>query len=131
MSQIVTNRGQNWYGTNDRGDAWLDDLSEAPDTARMIADYGVSITVRRGGVLQAAQPVVINPMSNHAAETLGLGTTARDQSVLIVGYLDHATIADTDIQRDDTFFLGGRTYVVTHTVPQVGDAFYAVAEVSD
>lgn len=122
-------------------DAWLgsdDPLSGFPtvdrtlDTARRIAQRPTSITVvsRLAGALPGAQTVRLEPLSAPREQAGSVGVQV-DAGILILGYKDHPTIADTDVQRGDRFLYEDRMYTVTGIIPNTPDRVLAVAEASE
>jgi hypothetical protein len=116
-----------WAGNTFPLSSWLADVSEAVDAARIVGDKITSITIIRTGVALDAQNVRIEDLSNRPRSyQTEAGETALAE-VLIVGYKNHATITDTDIQRGDRFALDGISYRVVAVVPGLVDCLQAFA----
>lgn len=114
-------------------DAWLGagtslaDENRAGDTARTIADKPSTIVVLRRGVALPAQVVRIDTAGSPAV-TQGENTTMARTMAIVLGYKNHATIADTDLERSDRFMLDGVLYDVRQILPSVPDRLIALAE---
>lgn len=93
------------------GGTWADDTTDAADTARIIAEKSTSITVSRAGVAQDAQTVRLEPV-RQPMEVMGAGGDSQRVDVVILGYKNHASIDDTDLQVDDVFKVGTVVYRV-------------------
>jgi len=120
-----------WLGDTYALSTWRDDVDRSTDTARVISAKSSSIEVYRLGTAQAAQTVRLEVLSVSQAETMGINLTGMRMGMLIVGYKDHATIADTDIRRGDWFQEGDVRYEVKHVIPDTPKRFLAVAEAMD
>lgn len=106
---------------------WLDDIHASVDTARILADKSTSIVLVRAGVELAAQSVRIEDLSNRPRSyQTEAGETAL-ATILILGYSDHPTIVDTDVQRGDRFALDGVGYKVVAVVPGLQNSLQAFA----
>lgn len=90
-------------------DGWLRDTSPISDlserdfgSAWMVDRAGVSITLERVGT---AQTVILVPSgrSNTGTEQRGETGQSSDYDVALIGMRDHATIADFNVRRGDTF----------------------------
>lgn len=117
--------------------AWLGDTTfltaadRAVDTARLIADKPSSITVRRAGAALAAQTVRLEPINSTPSNRRGEIADTSTIKMLIIGYRDHATIADTNVQRGDRFFFDGQMYSVLQVMTGVPSRLLAIAEASE
>lgn len=116
-----------WAGNTFPLSAWLDDVSSAVDNARITADKVSSITIIRAGVALAAQNVRIEDLSNRPRSYQTEGGETGIADTLIIGYKNHGTIPDTDIQRGDRFALAGVSYRVVAVVPGLTDSLQAFA----
>lgn len=116
-----------WAGNTFPLEDWLD-IDDAVDTARIVSDKSVSITVVRNGVEQDAQTVRIEEAGRGRSYQSEAGETAR-ADVVILGYKDHPNINDTDIQRGDRFAYEGQGYEVVMVIPGLPDSLQAYAKV--
>jgi len=104
------------------------DVDRGVDTARLVADKSISITVVRAGAAQSAQSVRIEALgSPREIETDGGNTAQAD--ALVIGYKGHPTIADTDLQRGDRFAVGGVSYEIVALLVGLDDSLQAYATV--
>jgi len=108
--------------------AWGADRTE--DTAARIAAQPVSIVVIRDGATLAAQTVRVEPYG-WPGQQRGENATTANAGVIVTGYKDHATIADTDLQRGDRFMVEGQMVTVTALLVIVPGRLVAVAEASE
>lgn len=109
-----------WFGEPALDD-WRDNESlRAYETELLIKSRPTSITLVRSGVVQTAQTVRIERNAASATERRSETARADVMDVLIIGYLDHPIIADTDIQRGDRFLYNGQDYEVIQTDEHVG-----------
>ena len=123
-----------WLNADDRARDWhTTDAPRPASVAELIADKSASITVVRAGVAMSAQTVRIDVFGGSAAERMGMGGNALSnvQRVLVLGYRNHPTIADTDIQANDHFRYDGRSYRVVKTEGSLPDRVEALAEESE
>lgn len=116
-----------WLGSSASLSAWRGTVDRANDTARRIAERSSTITIQRVGAADHAETVRLEVMSLPDEERGTAGKVAVSR-VLIVGYKDHATVTDTDIQRGDRFYYDGLWYDVTQVMPAIPDRFQAVAD---
>ena len=117
----------NWAGNEFPLGHWLDDIHASVDTARLLIDKAVDIVLVRAGVELAAQSVRIEDLSNRPRTyQTDAGETALADT-LILGYADHPTITDTDIQRGDRFALAGVGYTVVAVLPGLINSVQAFA----
>jgi hypothetical protein len=86
-------------------------VDRAMDTGMMIADKPTTITVYRSGVALDAQTIRIDPIlpSGNTGENV---TVQSDADAIVLGYRNHPTITDTDLQRNDVFVVDGVQYEV-------------------
>lgn len=132
-------RADLWAASARPADAWVGFEDRGFDAARLISQKTASITVTRivGGSKTNldAQNVYIAPMESRPDEAqIQSGGKEGDLRILFVGYLNHATIADTDIQRGDSVTVAGdsQRYEILQIIPQASTKrLLAVAEVSD
>lgn len=123
-----------WLGADDRAQDWLTrDPARAESVALIIADKPASVTLIRKGVALSSQTVRIDVFGASTNERLGMGSNAftNTQRVLVLGYRDHATIADTDIQTQDEFAFDGQYYRVVKVESGMTDRVEAVAEATE
>lgn len=114
--------------------SWLSRSHRAYDTARVIADKPTSITVRRAGATLDAQTVRLEVSSmptQMPTQMRGENATSTNLQTVVVGYKNHPTIADTDVQRGDRFFAGGQMYEVVQVLADVPDRLLAIAEATE
>lgn len=116
-----------WAGSVFPLSGWLDDISASVDTARILADKSSSIVLVRAGVTQAAQTVRIEDLRDRPRSFQTEGGDTGLAEILILGYKNHPTITDTDIQRGDRFALDGMGYRVVAVVPGLTDSVQAFA----
>jgi len=119
-----------WLGDTHALSTWRDDIDRATNTARVIAEQSVSITIDRQGTDLDAQTVRLDPLWQHDELRDTSGQTV-DADVLIIGYKSHPSITDTNIRRGDEFFYDDQWYSVTYVIPNVPDRFLAVAKASE
>lgn len=100
----------------------------AYDTARTIAAQPFLIVINRSGTLLPAQQVRLDPFRHPYPGGGEIDVTA-ESTINIVGYKDHPTIPDTDINRGDTFRIGRRNYIVTDFLPAVPGRVIAIGKV--
>lgn len=100
-----------WAGTPH---TWLgsDTLQRAYDTAQRIAEKPTTIVVRRQGVDLAPQVVRIDLLGLGNSVTASATAQASEVGYQVMGYRDHPTLADTDLERGDRFPCAGRLFVV-------------------
>lgn len=123
-----------WLGAETRGHDWrTQDAPRPASVANLIAEKSSSIVVVRNGVAAAAQTVRIDVFGGSASERMGMGGNAltNTQRVLVLGYRNHPTIADTDLQANDHFRHDGRSYRVVKTEGGLSDRVEALAEESE
>ena len=116
-----------WAGNTFPLGGWLDDINASVDTARILADKASSITLIRAGVAQAAQSVRIEDLRDRPRSYQTEGGDTGLAEILILGYKNHPTITDTDIQRGDRFALDGVGYRVVAVMPGLLDSLQAFA----
>lgn len=117
-----------WAGSAFPLTPWSDDYAPGVDTARLIADKSTSIVVIRNGVAQTAQTVRIEAeRAERQMQTAG-GVT-RQAHVRVLGYRNHPTIANTNLQPGDRFTVAGVLYEVFMVAPSTVDSVQAFAEV--
>lgn len=113
------------------GNAWLGDKARPASVGAIIADKPTSIVVRR-----------LDPLTTLSAQTVRLDTLAGPQEdgadnllyvagtqrVLVTGYRNHPTVADTDLRLGDEFSADAVYYRVVMVQPSFADRLLAVAE---
>jgi hypothetical protein len=116
-----------WLGSTAILSAVTTQETRANDTARRIAEKTSSIVVIRAGATLAAQNVRLDPLGAPGEQTSDPGTVARAR-MLVMGYKDHATITDTNLQRGDRFKVGGVMYDVIDLTLGISGRLLAFAE---
>lgn len=126
-----------WFGTSRVLDAWRGKEGRPGSVAQMIADDPFTITVTReaGGVTSTltVQTVRIAQRGTHGTEAFlraGVGFTSRQQ-VVILGYKNHPSVADTDLRYGDRFAYHGKYYTVTLIEKDFTDRLIALGEAVD
>lgn len=123
-----------WLGASARAQTWwTHDLPRPESVALLIADKSASIVLVRNGVAQVAQTMRIDVFGAATTERAAMGGNAltNAQRVLALGYRNHATIADTDIQANDHFLYDDHSYRVIKVEGGMTDRVEAVAEESE
>ena len=116
-----------WSGNEFPLGDWVDDVSQAVDTAKILADKSSSIVLIRAGVPLAAQSVRIEDLRDRPRSYQTEAGETGLAEILILGYLDHPTITDTDIQRGDRFALDGAGCRVVAVMPGLLNSLQAFA----
>jgi hypothetical protein len=107
-------------------------FDDAPTVGRRIAQRTTSITIIRAGVEQDAQNVRIEASLGASPQGVGGDNVgATDRTMYVIGYKNHATITDTDIQRGDRFLYDGIMYEVDSLVPNFDDRVVANCKVHE
>lgn len=85
--------------------------ARAADAWWRISEKPTSVTLKRNGVLLAAQTmrVDVNSSASPAESAAGMGAARK---LTIFGVRGHSSIADTDIRKGDTVVLGTSEYTV-------------------
>lgn len=117
-----------WSGNSWPLGAWIDDHDLGVDTAILIADKSTSITVVRAGVAQTAQTVRIETLGGDR-KVQTAGGVVHEISALLIGYLGHPTITNTNVQPGDRFKVGSVMYEVIMLMPGLVDSVQAYLEV--
>lgn len=94
----------------------------------LIAIKSTAITVRRGAATLDAQTVRLETLSSQRAVQTDGGVTHMIDA-LALGYLNHPTIADTDLQVGDRFAAAGVAYEVVMVMPAHVDNVQAYLKV--
>lgn len=118
-----------WCGNTFPLGDWEDDASQSVDTARILSDKMSSIVLMRDGVALDAQSVRIEDLRDRPRSYQTEAGITGLAEVLILGYYDHPTITDTDIQRGDRFALAGVGYRVVAVMPGLENSLQAFATV--
>jgi hypothetical protein len=105
------------YQNDGEIELWQSDDRSA-ETAKHISEKPVSIVLVRGVTPLAAQTVRIEADGSPMAET-GSQMVRGETDVVILGYLNHPIVPDTNIQRGDRFVLSGRDFDVVDVVLSV------------
>lgn len=123
-----------------KADAWLGSSAtlndvvsteqRANDTARRIAEKPSTITLTRGGSQLAAQTMRLDPSNSpsQAQDRAGDVNRVAMTGLLVMGYKDHATIADTNIKRGDKFYHESHMYEVIDILPALSGRLLAFAD---
>ncbi len=94
-----------------------------------IAERTTSIALIRAGVVQAAQDMRIEIDTEPDNEVIQSGNARLSTSfVILLGYKNHPTVTDTDIQRGDRFVFESRSYSVIDIYINFNDRIEARAE---
>lgn len=98
------------------------DTDRAVDAWKRISEKPSSITMRRDdGTAVAAQTVRIEWDDNSNSEPSGAGGKSSMRRGTVFGVVNHATVADTDIQRGDRFTVSGYQYRVVDVLTTLGE----------
>lgn len=107
---------------SDWGDSTINAADRAADAWARIQRDPTSVQFMRIGTLQPAQTVRIVISSSSIRETDGSsGATVTRMTVIVFGIQDHATLADTDMQIGDRFFLETQEYEIRTVVAANGE----------
>jgi predicted ATP-binding protein involved in virulence len=120
-------KADSWLGSTAVLSAVTTQEARANDTARRIAEKTTSIVVIRAGTALAAQNVRIDPLAAPGEQSGEAGTVSRAR-MLVMGYKDHATIPNTNLQRGDRFKVGGVMYDVIDVTLGISGRLVAFAE---
>lgn len=103
--------------SNGKVESLLDTANQADSVAWMIDRNGVSVTLVRANVAQAAQTVLLVPPSRQGAGHESRSETGETitYDVLLIGVRDHDTLTDFNVLRGDKFKHNG----VWHEVMEV------------
>lgn len=105
-------------------------VNRSVTTGKRIQEKPTSIIIRRGVTQLAAQAVRIEPMSMYAMNTMqGVNNQQSGIPMMVVGYRNHPTVANTDIQRGDRFTVETRLYEVKDVIAGLTDRVLAKCEV--
>lgn len=89
-------------------------------SAKLIGDLielkGISITLVRRDVVQAAQTVRLETLASQKQVTVSPGQVYMCDAY-ILGYKNHPEIADTDVKPGDRFSYDGRAFEVIQIMP--------------
>ena len=125
----MTSRIDAWGGNSFPLGGYIGGHDEAFDTAQIIADKSVSITVRRGSATTlGAQTVRLESLSSQR-EIMGDGGTTYLADAMALGYRGHPTIADTDLKPGDRFAVSGVSYQVIYVTPAQANTLQAFLQV--
>lgn len=128
-----------------RGSQWIqlytpvqqiNPTQRAIDTERMIAEQPTRIVVTRntpaGEVTLAPQTVRLEVIQNirEANEMKNRVLTISRQYVVVIGYKDHPTIPDTDLQRADLFFHHGFMWEIVELIKEKSGRLIASGDVA-
>lgn len=120
-----------WFGASDLSSDWLGDKNRPYGVESIIADHPASIVIDGlGSRTVAAQTVRIDLAGLSASEALSMGANAllSKQRLVVLGYKNHPTITDTDLQRGDEFPYTGQRYRVIKVESHFTDRIIAIAE---
>jgi hypothetical protein len=86
-----------------------------------------TLTIRRinplTGTEQTPHTVIVRIERDNESDeyqNMASGENARGECI-VYGVTGHPTIANTDLQRNDTFFLNGKTYTVVNMIDNTGE----------
>lgn len=117
-----------WMGITEPDANWLSDDMLASFAARLIARKPSEITVKRRGASDITQTVRVDMMSTGSRDASGGNANPATVRAVIIGYKDHPTEDDTDLQRADRFLLDGVEYEVIQVLPSTPYQLQAIAE---
>jgi len=106
---------------------WLG-ASQADAIGSLIPIKPTSIIVLRGATTLAAQTVRLETLSGDRA-IQGEGGVTHSIHAMALGYLNHSSIANTDLRAGDRFFAGGVHYEVIMVTPAMIDNLTAYLRV--
>lgn len=109
-------------------DAWVGTADRATSIAALIALKPTSITIVRAGSTLAAQTVRLETLASQR-QVAGQGGVTHMIDALALGYRNHPTIADTDMQAGDRFTADGVAYEVVAVMPAHEDCVQAYLKV--
>lgn len=112
----MTSRVDAWGGNAFPLGGWISEHDQAFDTAQIIADKSVSITIRRGGNTLSAQTVRIETLASQK-QMQGEGGITYMIDAMLLGYKGHPTITDTDVKPGDRFAYGNVMFEVIIVMP--------------
>ena len=92
------------------------------DVGLLIATHSTSLVLRRQGASQPAQTDAVVNRRQTGKQVTSAGAEEMRQAVMVLGTVD------LDIQRDDTFTIGGQLYRVTQVKPAYDICIQATAE---
>lgn len=119
-----------WLGTSGMADAWTGSaFSDAATVGIRIAGRPTTITVRRAGSDLDPQVVRID-IETLPSERESANAEPSVETVIVLGYKNHATEDDTDLQRGDRFPVEGRSYEIIEVLPGFTDRLLARAKVT-
>lgn len=124
----MTSRIDAWGGNSFPLGGYLGGHDEAYDTAQLIADKSVSITVIRGSSPLSAQTVRLETLSSQK-QMQGPGGITYLIDAFVLGYKNHPTIANTDLKPGDRFAVGGVNFEVIMVQPGQTDTLQAYLQV--
>lgn len=108
-------------------DAWA--TPDRPtELGELIVLKSTSITIVRDGSPLAAQTVRLETLASQRMVQTAGGVTHQIDGYLL-GYLNHPTVADTDIESGDRFRAAGRDYEVIEVLPAHVDCVQAYLKV--
>lgn len=108
-------------------DNWLN-TDRATSIAALIALKSTSITVSRAGATLGAQTVRLETLSSQRQVQTDGGITHQIDAMAL-GYKNHPTIDDTDLQPGDRFLADGVAYEVIMVMPAHVDQLQAYLKV--
>lgn len=117
-----------WLGNAFPLSAWVDDHALGVDTAAIIADRPVSITVTRGATTLSAQTVRLEGTGTGRPVLGADGTTTHTITAVVIGYRNHPTITDTNLQPGDRFVVSSVLYEVIMVEPGLTTGLHAYCE---
>lgn len=123
-----------WIGQRGALRLWrTDNNPRTAGVANMITDKPAVIVVIRQGVALTAQTVRVDVFGSTSSERMDMGNNAlvNTQRVLVLGYRNHPTIADTDLQANDKFVFDNQSYRVVRVESAFTDRVEALAEATE
>lgn len=126
-----------WMTDLNKAGAWLADIeNEARSehfTHRTITDKPSTITISRqnGTTFTALSPQVVRLELNRIAPDNNIGPAAREHRAngILIGYRNHPTITDTDIEVGDRFAYDNTHYEIRFIFPETPGNVQAWLEV--
>lgn len=120
-------RGAIWSGVGSPQQTQVDVIQKAVDTAVRIAERPSTVVISRllnGETIQLAPQtvrieVVQNVRTSNEVRARLEGIAIAEQYLVIIGYRDHPTIPDTDMQYADLFYYQGRMFEVLELITTV------------
>ena len=104
-------------------------FDDAETVGVRIAERTTSVVLIRKGIVQAAQNMRIEADNEPSDEVVQSGNARLSVSfVIVLGYLNHPTVTNTNIKRADVFVFEGKRFNVIDIIPNFVDRVMARAE---